>query len=116
MDVITYGVPILGVIGSLGAAYTVFAGILKPEKMGVEVNVLKMFGVGELIMGICWALVIYFLRSETDRAHQLVFLTTGIYLCNYLVSLAMFKNMGDKLFKYWGTLSAGALLFYCYWI
>ena len=116
MGVIAYAIPAFGVVGFLGAAFTVFAGILNPAKMGVSENVLKMFGVGEIIMAICWAMVLFGLRMESSWTQPLACLATGIYICNYLVSLAMFKNMGDGLFKYWGTSSAVVLLLYCIWI
>ena len=116
MGVIAYAIPVLGVVGSLGAAFTVFAGILNPEKMGVADNVLRMFGMGEIIMAICWAVVLFGLRAEAAWIQPLACLATGIYICNYLVSLATFKNLGDKLFKYWGPCSAVVLLIYCIWI
>ena len=116
MRVIIYVIPAFGIIGFLGAAFTVFTGILNSEKMGVSENVLRMFGVGEIVMAICWAMVLFGLRAESSWTQALAYLATGIYLCNYLVSLAMFKNMGDRLFKYWGTSSAVVLLLYCGWI
>ena len=116
MSLVKYVVPILSVIGFAGAAFTVFAGILDPQKMGVSENVLKMFGVGEIIMAISWALVLYGLCLESSWHKPLALIVTGIYLCNYLVSLAMFKNMGDRLFKYWGTAGAVILLAYAVWI
>jgi len=116
MSLIVYAIPVLSIIGFLGAAFTVFAGILNPEKMGVSENVLRMFGVGEIIMAICWAIVLFGVRTGSSWIQPLAYLATGIYICNYLVSLAMFKNMGDGLFKYWGTSSAVVLLLYCIWI
>ena len=113
---VAYAIPVFGIIGFLGAAFTVFTGILNPEKMGVSENVLKMFGVGEVIMAICWAIVLFGLCTESSWTRSPAYLATGIYICNYLVSLAMFKNMGDRLFKYWGTCSAVVLLLYCIWI
>ncbi len=116
VGVVACAVPILGVIGFLGAAFTVFAGILNSEEMGVSENVLRMFGVGEIIMAICWVMVFFGLRAGSSWTQPLACLATGIYICNYLVSLAMFKNMGDSLFKYWGTSSAVVLSLYCIWI
>ena len=116
MKLILYGVPAFSIISFAAAAFTVFAGILDPEKMGVSDNVLKMFGLGEVIMAICWATVLLGLWIGSSWIRPLAFLATGINLCNYLVSLAMFKNMGDRLFKYWGTASAVVLLLYCIWI
>jgi len=116
MALVLYGVPIFSIIGFGGAAFTVFAGILKPERMGVSENVLRMFGVGETIMAACWVLVLLGLLTGSSWPRPLAFLITGMYLCNYLISLAMFKNMGDRLFKYWGTVSAVVLPLYCIWI
>ncbi|RJP25679.1 MAG: hypothetical protein C4520_02050 [Candidatus Abyssobacteria bacterium SURF_5] len=116
MSLISYGIPILGIIGFAVAAFSVFTGILNPEKMGISQNVLWMFGVSEIIMAACWAVVLYGLLSGSSWPKSLALLITGMYLCNYLVSLAMFKNMGDKLFKYWGTIGAIVLLLYCIWI
>jgi hypothetical protein len=103
-------------MGFLGAAFTVFAGILNPAKMGVSKNVLRMFGIGEVLMAVCWCVFLIGLWAGSSWPRSLAFLATGMYLCNYLVSLAMFKNMGDTLFKYWGTVSAVILLLYCIWI
>lgn len=116
MKLILFGVPAFSIISFAAAAFTVFAGILDPEKMGVSKNVLRMFGVGEILMAVCWALVLVGLLAGASWPRSLAFLATGINLCNYLVSLAMFKNMGDRLFKYWGTSSAVVLLLYCIWI
>ncbi|MBI5118683.1 hypothetical protein HZA56_19620 [Candidatus Poribacteria bacterium] len=116
MSSLRYIVPIFSVVGFGGAAYLVFTGTLKAEKMGVSKNVLRMFGAGELLMAICWAVIPLGLRAGAVWPRYLAFLITGMYLCNYLISLAMFKNMGDKLFKYWGTASAVILPLYCIWI
>jgi len=116
MSFFMYAVPVFSIICFGGAAFTVFTGILDPAKMGVSKNVLRMFGVGEILMATCWALILIGLLAGASWSQSLAFLGTGMYLCNYLVSLAMFKNMGDRLFRYWGTASAIVLLFYCVWI
>jgi len=116
MTVIMYVVPIVSIIGFSGAAFAVFTGVLNPQKMGVSANVLNMFGVGEIIMAISWILILYGLHTGLPWHRSLALVVTGIYICNYLVSLAMFKNMGDKLFKYWGTAGAVILLAYSIWI
>lgn len=116
MSFILYGIPVLSIIGFAGAAFSVFSGILNAEKMGVSPNVLKMFGVGEIIMAGSWAAVLFGLRAGASWPQSLAFTITGMYLCNYLISLAMFKNMGDRLFKYWGTAGAIILPLYCMWI
>lgn len=116
MWIFRYGVPVLGILGFAHAAYQVFTGELVPEKMGVQPNVLRMFGVGETLIAICWLLIIFGLRAGAAWPRHLAIFITGIYLCNYLVSLSMFKNMGDKLFKYWGTASLIIMVLYCMWI
>ena len=116
MGFVLYAVPIVSIISFAGAAFTVFAGVLDSEKMGVSKNVLRMFGVGEVIMAVCWVAFLLGLRAGSSWPRSLAFLITGMYICNYLVSLAMFKNMGDRLFKYWGTGSASILVLYCIWI
>ena len=84
--------------------------------MGVSRNVLRMFGVGEIFMAICCILILFGLRAGSSWPRSLAILITGMYLCSYLVSLAMFKNMGDRLFKYWGTAAAVLWLLYCIWL
>ena len=116
MRLVLYAVPLLATISFAGAAVTVFSGILEPERMGVSKNVLRMFGIGEALMAVCWVVFVLGLRAGASWPRSLAFFITGMYLCNYLVSLAMFKNMGDKLFKYWGTVSAAILVLYCTWI
>ena len=106
----------MSIIGFAGAAFTVFTGILDPQKMGVSKNVLRMFGVGEIIMAASWAFILYGLYTASSWHQSVALVVTGIYICNYLISLAMFKNMGDKLFKYWGTAGAIVLLLYSIWI
>lgn len=109
---IVYAVPIVSALGFAGAAFAVFAGVLDPQKMGVSRNVLGMFGVGEIIMAISWVFILYGVHTQSGWHRSLALVVTGIYFCNYLVSLAMFKNMGDKLFKYWGTVGVIVLLLY----
>lgn len=116
MSIVIYAVPIMSILGFAGAAFTVFTGILDPQKMGVSKNVLRMFGVGEIIMAISWALILYGLKTGSSWHPSLALVATGIYICNYLISLAMFTNMGDKLFKYWGTAGVVILLAYSIWI
>ena len=93
MGLVLYAVPIFSIISFAGAAFTVFTGILNPERMGVSKNVLRMFGIGEVLMAVGWVMVLLGLRAESSWPQSLAFLLTGMYLCNYLVSLAMFKNM-----------------------
>jgi hypothetical protein len=116
MSIIIYAVPIISIVGFAGAAFAVFTGILDPQKMGVSKNVLRMFGVGEIIMATSWAFVLYGLQAGSSWHRSLALVATGIYICNYLISLAMFRNMGDKLFKYWGTAGVVILLVYSIWI
>ena len=108
-----YAVPVLSIAGFAGAAFTVFTGILDPGKMGVSRSVLRMFGIGEVFMAICWAAILIGVRAGSSWPRPLAFFVTGMYLCNYLNSLSMFKNMRDKLFKHWGTATAIILVLYC---
>ncbi len=117
MWIIRHGVPILAIVGFGHAAYQVFTEKLHADKMGVYRNVLIMFSIGETLMAASWAIV--FLGLWTDGAQwpqSLAVFATGMYCCNYLVSLAMFRNMDDRWFKYWGSGAMALLVLYCIWL
>ena len=116
MVLFKFGVPILSILGLGYGAYEVFSGKDDPEKMGLAPNILKLFGVANLFMTVCWAIVCVALIMGAGWHKSLALFTTGMFFFDNIVSLAIYKNVGDSSFKY----SAGVFLIlqiaYCIWL
>ena len=111
-----FGVPILSILGLGYGAYEVFSGKDDPEKMGLAPNILKLFGVANLFMAACWAIV--FLGSTTGAIwpKPLAIYITGMFSFDYIVSLAIYKNVGDNLFRYYAGVFLLLQIAYCIWL
>ena len=111
-----FGVPLLGIFGFAHAAYEVFSGKEDAEKMGLRENILRMFGVGDALIAICWLLVFVALMSGARWARPLAIFGTGMFFFDYLVALPIYKNIEDNFFKYWAGAALTLQVIYCIWL
>lgn len=114
MWILKYGIPILSVLGFGHAVYEVFTEKVDAEKMGLKPEVLRMFGVANAFMTACWVLIFFGLLFGAHWPRSLAIFITGMFLFDYLVSLPLYKNIGDEFFKYWAGVSAIILILYCW--
>ncbi len=116
MWIFKYGIPLLAILGFGHAVYEVFTEKMNAEKMGLKPEVLRMFGVANLFMTICWVLIFFGLMGGATWAGSLAIFITGMFLFDYLVSLPLYKNAGDEFFKYWAGVALIILILYCRWL
>lgn len=111
-----FGIPILSILGLGYGAYEVFGGKDDPEKMGLAPNILKLFGVANLFMTVCWAIVFLALLLGASWPKSLALFITGMFFFDYIVSLAIYKNVGDSSFKYLAGVFLLLQIAYCFWL
>jgi hypothetical protein len=111
-----FGVPVLAVLGFGHAVYEVFTERIDAEKMGLTTPILRMFGVANLLMTICWIFILFGLWTGAGWPRFLATFITGMFLFDYLVSLPLYKNIGDSAFKYWAGAAVMLQLIYCIWV
>ena len=116
MWIFRFGVPVLGILGFGHAVYEVFTGKVDSEKMGLTKPTLKMFGTGNLVMTVCWAVIIFGLWTGAQWPKPLAIFITGMFFFDYLVSLPLYKNIDDTLFKYWAGAAVILQGVYCVWL
>lgn len=116
MWIFKYGVPVLAILGFGHGVYEIFSGKFEIEKMGIPQNVAKMLGVAALVMTILWILILLALATGAAWPRYLAILATGMYIFDYLVALALYKNSGDSLFKYWGGVAGILMISYSIWL
>jgi len=116
MWLIKFGVPILAMLGFGHAVYEVFTGKTDAEKMGLTRPTLKMFGVANLFMITCWILIFFGLLAGAMWPKSLAFFISGMFLFDYVVSIPLYKNAGDNLFKYWAGVAFILQISYCIWL
>jgi hypothetical protein len=116
MWIFKFGVPILALLGFGHAVYEVFTGKLDAEKMGLEKRTLDMFGVANLLMVLCWGLILAGLLAGAAWPKPLAFFITGMFFFDYLVSLPLYRNVGDDLFKFWAGAAVMLQVAYCIWL
>ncbi len=116
MWIFKFGVPVLGLLGFGHAVYEVFTDKIEAEKMGMTKPTLKMFGAANLFMTICWALIFIGLWAGATWPKPLAIFITGMFLFDYLVSLPLYKNVGDNIFKYWAGAAVILQVAYCIWL
>ena len=114
-SIFKYGVPVLGILGFGHSTYEVFARKIDAKKMGLTPEHLQMFGYLCLMQVVCWVLVIVGIRTGAAWTHPLAIFATGMYLFDYVVSLPSYKNLGDKVFKYWAGVAWLVQLAYILW-
>ncbi len=100
MMLILYGVPVLSSLIFAYGIYEIASGKDDPKKMGLAPNVLNFFGVANFLMMICWALVLFGVVTASSWTLLLATFVTGMFLFDYIVSLAIYKNVGDRSFKF----------------
>jgi len=113
MWLLKFGIPLLGVLGFAHASYEVFSGKEDPEKMGLRENILKMFGVADALIAVCWLLVLVALVSRFRWVRPLAIFGTGMFFFDYLVALPIYKNIEDRIFKYWAGAALILQVIYC---
>jgi 4-hydroxybenzoate polyprenyltransferase len=111
-----FGVPMLGILGFVHAAYEVFSGKEDHEKMGLRENILRMFGVADALIAVCWLLVFIALMSGGAWARILAIFATGMFFFDYLVALPIYENIEDGIFKYWAGAAVILQVAYCIWL
>ena len=111
-----YGVPVLAILGFGHGVYEIFTEKFEVEKMRIAQNVAKMLGVAALLMTIFWILILCGLIVGAGWVGYLAILATGMYIFDYLVALALYKNTGDSFFKYWGGVAGILMISYSIWI
>lgn len=111
-----FGVPVLGILGFGYAVYEVVAEKEDPEKMGLAKNILKMFGVGDLIIALCWLGTLVGLAVGAGWAHAVAIFATGMFCFDFLVALPIYKNLEDHVFKYWAGAALILQIVYCIWL
>jgi hypothetical protein len=111
-----FGLPVLAVLGFGHAVYEVFTDKIDAEKMGLTRPTLRMFGVCNLLMTVCWIFILFGLQTGAEWPRFLATFITGMYLFDYLVSLPLYKNIGDNLFKYWAGAAVVLQIIYCIWL
>ncbi len=80
--------------------------------MGLAQNILNMFGVANFLMGVCWIIILLTLLPGFEwlrdimvtviSPHELAIFLTGMFFFDYIISLAIYKNVGDSYFKFYG--------------
>jgi hypothetical protein len=116
MWIFEYGVPVLALLGFGHAVYEVFTGKIDAEKMGLQKQTLDMFGVANLFMVVCWALVLLGLLFGAGWPKLLATFITGMFFFDYLVGLDLYKRAGDEIFKYWAGAAVVLQVAYCIWL
>ena len=116
MVLFRFGVPILSFLGLGYGAYEVFSGKDDPEKMGLAPNILKLFGVANLFMTVCWGVVFLGMALGASWPQSLAVFITGMFCFDYIVSLAIYKNVGDSTFKYYAGVFLILQIAYCIWL
>ncbi len=116
MWIFKFGVPVLALLGFGHAVYEVFTGKIDAAAMGLTKPTLDMFGVANLIMVVCWGAILVGLLAGAAWPKPLAFFITGMFLFDYLVSLPLYKNAGDDLFKYWAGAAVILQIAYCIWL
>ncbi|MBI5118682.1 hypothetical protein HZA56_19615 [Candidatus Poribacteria bacterium] len=111
-----FGVPLLAIIGFGHAVYEVFTDKIDVGKMGLTRPTLRMFGVGNLVMTVCWIFIFFGLWMGDEWPRFLATFITGMFLFDYLVSLPLYKNIGDNFFKYWAGTAVILQIIYCIWL
>jgi len=111
-----FGVPILAILGFGHAVYEVFTDKVDAEKMRLTRPTLRMFGAANLCMTICWALIFFGLWAGASWPRSLAIFITGMFFFDYLVSLPLYKNIGDNFFKYWAGAAVILQIAYCMWL
>jgi len=111
-----FGVPILAILGFGHAVYEVFTYRIDAEKMGLTRPTLKMFGVANLFMTVCWIFIFFGLLAGAAWPRSLVIFITGMFFFDYLVSLPLYKNIGDNFFKVWAGAALIIQIIYCIWL
>jgi len=116
MWIFKFGVPVLGMLGFGHAVYEVFTDKIDAGKMGLTKPTLRMFGVANLVMTVCWGLILFGLWSGAPWPKLLAIFITGMFFFDYLVSLPLYKNIDDNLFKYWAGAAVILQITYCVWL
>ena len=116
MWIFKFGVPVLALLGFGHAVYEVFTGKIDAEKMGLTKPTLRMFGVANLFMTVCWGLILFGLWTGATWPKLLAIFITGMFFFDYLVSLPLYKNVGDNIFKYWAGAAVILQIIYCIWL
>jgi hypothetical protein len=111
-----YGVPVLAILGFGHGVYEIFTGKFETDKMGIAENVSKMLGIAALLMTVSWILIIFGVATGAAWSRNLAILATGMYIFDYLVALALYKNSGDAIFKYWAGVALLLMISYCIWL
>jgi len=116
MLILKFVVPVLSVLGLGYGAYEVFSGKDDPDKMGLAPNILKLFGVANLFMTLCWAIVCVGLAVGASWPGSLATFITGMFFFDYIVSLAIYKNVGDSSFKFTVGVFLLLQIGFCIWL
>ena len=111
-----YGVPILAILGFGHGFYESFSSKTDTEKMGIARNAVKMFGLCNLFMAICWVVILITIGGGVTWQRTLAVFITGMYAFDYVVSIALYKNAGDNFFKYWAGVALILAIVYCLWL
>ena len=116
MWIFKFGVPVLALLGFGHAVYEVFTGKIEAEKMGLTKPTLDMFGAANLFMTVCWGLIFLGLWAGATWPKLLAIFITGMFFFDYIVSLPLYKNVGDSFFKYWAGAAVILQVAYCIWL
>jgi len=112
-----YGVPILAILGFGHGCYEAFTSTPEHnEKMGIARNAARMFGVCNLFMAVSWAVILVTIGGGVTWQRTLAVFITGMFMFDYVVSLALYKNAGDNFFKYWAGAAAILSILYILWL
>jgi hypothetical protein len=112
MMLVTYAMPVLSALIFGYGIYEIGTGKDDPEKMGLAPNVLKFFGVANCLMMISWVVVLYGMVTAASWTLLLAVFITGMFFFDYIVSLAIYKNVGSNSFKYMaGVIMLGQVAF-----
>ncbi len=116
MWVFEFGVPVLGILGFGHAVYEVFTGKIDAEAMGLTKPTLQMFGVANLFMTVSWGVILLGLWAGAAWPKPLAIFITGMFFFDYVVSLSLYKKVGDDFFKYWAGAALILQVAYCVWL
>ena len=114
--IIRYTIPVFGILGFGHAVYRVFIEKMDAKSMGMDRDILKMYGIGDLLMTIGWAAVLAGIVLNEAWYKDIAIFVTGMFMFDYLASLPSFKKMGDWFFKYWATAALFIFVAYCVWL